>query len=104
MKRVFGEDYLASISIQANDDKLLASAETEVMELLRRQHKIAPNKAPDFHVRNQAEFMETLEEVEPNLHQHDFRDCCRLLACWWHRHHEHYVGLGYGADERDWAT
>ena len=62
MKRVFGEDYLASISIQANDDKLLTSAETEVMELLRRQHKIAPNKAPDFHVRNQAEFMETLEE------------------------------------------
>ena len=62
MKRVFGEDYLSSISIQANDDKLLASAETEVTELLRKQHKIAPNKDLDFHVRNQAEFMETLEE------------------------------------------
>ena len=62
MKRVFGSDYLASISIQAKDDKLLSSAETEVTELLRKQHKIAPNKEPDFHVRNQAEFMETLEE------------------------------------------
>ncbi len=62
MKRVFGEDYLSSISIQANDDKLLAAAETEVTELLRKQHKIAPNKELDFHVRNQAEFMETLEE------------------------------------------
>ena len=62
MKRVFGEDYLSSISIQANDDKLLTSAETEVTELLRKQHKIAPNKDLDFHVRNQAEFMETLEE------------------------------------------
>ena len=62
MKRVFGEDYLSSISIQANDDKLLTSAETEVTELLRKQHKIAPNKDLDFHIRNQAEFMETLEE------------------------------------------
>ena len=29
MKRVFGEDYLSSISIQANDGKLLEAAETE---------------------------------------------------------------------------
>ena len=62
MKRVFGEDYLSSISIQANDGKLLEAAETEVTELLRKQHKIPVNKEPDFHVRNQAEFMETLEE------------------------------------------
>ena len=62
MKRVFGEEYLSSISIQANDDKLLTAAETEVTDLLRKQHKIALNKEPDFHVRNQAEFMETLEE------------------------------------------
>ncbi|MYC77591.1 FtsX-like permease family protein [Candidatus Poribacteria bacterium] len=62
MKRVFGEDYLSSISIQANDDKLLAAAETEVTELLRKQHKIPINKELDFHIRNQAEFMETLEE------------------------------------------
>ena len=62
MKRVFGAEYLSSISIQANSDKLVAAAETEVTELLRKQHKIAPNKEPDFHIRNQAEFMETLEE------------------------------------------
>ncbi len=62
MKRVFGEDYLSSISIQANDGKLLEAAETEVTELLRKQHKIPINKEPDFHIRNQAEFMETLEE------------------------------------------
>ena len=62
MKRVFGEDYLSSISIQANDDKLIEAAETEVTELLRKQHKIPINKELDFHIRNQAEFMETLEE------------------------------------------
>ena len=62
MKRVFGEEYLSSISIQANDDKLIQAAETEVTELLRKQHKIPINKELDFHIRNQAEFMETLEE------------------------------------------
>ena len=62
MKRVFGEEYLSSISIQANDDKLIQAAETEVTELLRKQHKIPVNKELDFHIRNQAEFMETLEE------------------------------------------
>ena len=62
MKRVFGSDYLSSISVQANDDKLLEAAETELTELIRKQHEIPINKEPDFHIRNQAEFMETLEE------------------------------------------
>ncbi|MCG9134231.1 ABC transporter permease [Candidatus Poribacteria bacterium] len=62
MKRVFGNDYLSSISVQANNDKLIAAAETELTELIRKQHEIPVNKQPDFHIRNQAEFMETLEE------------------------------------------
>ena len=62
MKRVFGEEYLSSISIQANADNLIEAAETEVTELIRKQHKIPVNKELDFHIRNQAEFMETLEE------------------------------------------
>ena len=62
MKRVFGNDYLSSISVQANNDKLIAAAETELTELIRKQHEIPVNKEPDFHIRNQAEFMETLEE------------------------------------------
>ena len=40
----------------------LRQPETEVTELLRKQHKIPINKELDFHIRNQAEFMETLEE------------------------------------------
>ncbi|RKU32269.1 multidrug ABC transporter substrate-binding protein [Candidatus Poribacteria bacterium] len=62
MKRVFGNEYLSSISVQANSDKLIAAAETELTELIRKQHEIPINKEPDFHIRNQAEFMETLEE------------------------------------------
>ena len=62
MKRVFGSDYLSSISVQANNGKLIEAAETELTELIRKQHEIPINKEPDFHIRNQAEFMETLEE------------------------------------------
>ena len=62
MKRVFGSEYLSSISVQANNDKLIEAAETELTELIRKQHEIPVNKEPDFHIRNQAEFMETLEE------------------------------------------
>lgn len=62
MKRVFGNDYLSSISVQANNDKLIKAAETELIELIRKEHEIPINKEPDFHIRNQAEFMETLEE------------------------------------------
>ena len=62
MKRVFGVENLSSISLQAKTDKVLEEAETEAIELLRKQHKIPINKEADFHIRNQAEFMETLEE------------------------------------------
>ncbi len=62
MKRVFGNEYLSSISVQANNGKLIEAAETELTELIRKQHEIPINKEPDFHIRNQAEFMETLEE------------------------------------------
>ena len=61
-KRVFGVEHLSSISLQAKSDKLIQEAETEVTELLRKQHKIPINKEPDFHVRNQAEFIETAEQ------------------------------------------
>ena len=62
MKRVFGVEYLSSISLQAKTDKVLEEAETEAIALIRKQHKIPSNKEADFHIRNQAEFMETLEE------------------------------------------
>lgn len=61
MKRVFGNEFLSSISVQANSDKDLEDAEAEVTEIIRKQHKIPANKEPDFHVRNQAEFMEMFE-------------------------------------------
>ena len=37
-------------------------AQSEIENLLRKQHKLSANKPLDFHVRNQAMFLETLEE------------------------------------------
>ena len=62
MKRVFGVQYLSNINVEAINSKSMETAKTEVEVLLRKQHKIPINKDPDFNVRNQAEFLETLEE------------------------------------------
>ena len=62
MKRVFGRDYLSSISAQAVNSNAMETAEAEIENLLRKQHKLPTNKELDFNVRNQAEFLETLEE------------------------------------------
>ena len=62
MKRVFRRDYLSSISAQTVSGEVMEPAQAEIENLLRKQHKLSANKALDFNVRNQAEFLETLEE------------------------------------------
>ncbi|MBI1925881.1 ABC transporter permease [Candidatus Poribacteria bacterium] len=62
MKRVFGVQYLSNINVEAINSKSMETAKTEVEDLLRKQHKLPVNKELDFNVRNQAEFLETLEE------------------------------------------
>lgn len=62
MKRVFGVEFLSSISLQAKTEKHLQAAEAEALDLVRKQHKIPTNKEADFHIRNQAEFLEMFEE------------------------------------------
>lgn len=62
MKRVFGVEYLSNINVEAINSKSMETAKTEVEVLLRKQHQLPVNKELDFNVRNQAEFLETLEE------------------------------------------
>ncbi len=62
MKRVFGVEYLSNINVEAINSKSMETAKTEVEVLLRKQHKLPVNKEMDFNVRNQAEFLETLEQ------------------------------------------
>ena len=48
MKRVFGNEYLSSISVQANNDKLIEAAETELTELIRKQHENSNKQSARF--------------------------------------------------------
>ena len=62
MKRVFGQDYLSRISVEAVDSASTQAAEAEIETILRRQHRLTSEQPSDFTVRNQAEFVETLEQ------------------------------------------
>ncbi|HOP81012.1 MAG TPA: ABC transporter permease, partial [Armatimonadota bacterium] len=58
MRRMFGTQYLRSVSVQAKSMTLLAQAQIEVETLLRKRHRIKEGDDDDFIVRNQAEVME----------------------------------------------
>jgi len=63
MKRLFGRDYLSSISVEVKSAKDMDAAQAEIEKLLRRQHKLPSTKDSDFNVQNQLSFLETLEKT-----------------------------------------
>jgi len=63
MKRLFGRDYLNSISVEVRSAKDMDAAQAEIEKLLRRQHKLPSTKDSDFNVQNQLSFLETLEKT-----------------------------------------
>ncbi|HGE72698.1 TPA: FtsX-like permease family protein [Candidatus Poribacteria bacterium] len=67
MKRVFGIDYLRSISVEVNDAKNMELAKEELTTLLRRQHRLPPNKQSDFNIQDQSAFLETLEKTSQSF-------------------------------------
>ncbi len=59
MRRVFGVDYLNSISVQAvSEDKMLA-VEEEIEEAIRKAHRQPPGEPSDVRIFNQADLTET---------------------------------------------
>ncbi|MFQ6042581.1 MAG: ABC transporter permease, partial [Candidatus Poribacteria bacterium] len=62
-KRLFGVDYIGSINIQATDQKIMDKAEAEIEKVLRKQHRLSNNKESDFTIRNQADWIEAMEET-----------------------------------------
>lgn len=62
-KRVFGIDYIRSISVQAKSMERMTEASAQIDELLRKRHKLGPASEPDFMIRSQAEVMETAEQM-----------------------------------------
>ena len=58
MKRLQGRDYISSIDVQAVSMSRTKEAKSQIEELMRIRHKIAPGATDDFEVRNMAEIAE----------------------------------------------
>ncbi|HEX6576328.1 MAG TPA: ABC transporter permease, partial [Gemmatimonadaceae bacterium] len=61
--RLFGTPDLNSISVLAATEEKIPEAQAEIQSILRRQHRLTPDKRDDFDIRNQAEFLNTFAET-----------------------------------------
>jgi len=62
-KRLFGNDYLSTITVKTSEESLLDQAALEVEKVLRRQHKLGPRVDNDFDVRSQSDILATMTET-----------------------------------------
>jgi putative ABC transport system permease protein len=62
-KRIFGVDYIRSISAQAKSYDRMTEASAQIETLMRKRHRIGPASDSDFMIRNQAEFVDTMEQA-----------------------------------------
>jgi len=61
--RVFGTEWVRTISVQAVSAEAMDGAIAEIDQVLRRQHKIRPGEPSDFNIRNQASLISTFQET-----------------------------------------
>jgi putative ABC transport system permease protein len=61
--RVMGTNRLRSISVLAPSEALIPEAMADIQKILRREHKLRPDRPDDFQIRNQADFLNTLGET-----------------------------------------
>jgi len=66
-KRLFGTDYIRSISVEVKSKDEIGVATEEIETILRRQHKLLPGKESDFNIRDQSSFLETLEKTSQSF-------------------------------------
>ncbi|MEN6559168.1 MAG: ABC transporter permease [Acidobacteriota bacterium] len=59
MRRLQGIDYIQSVDVRAVSSDKIHEAQTEIEELLRLRHRIAPGAEDDFTVRNMSDVAET---------------------------------------------
>jgi putative ABC transport system permease protein len=59
MNRLFGVDYLNSMSVQAIGEDKMIQAEEEVYKALAKSHRLQPNEEADIRVFNQGDLMES---------------------------------------------
>jgi ABC-type antimicrobial peptide transport system permease subunit len=63
MRRLFGIDFVNSISVQAVSEERMNAAYQEVESLMRRRQRLNPGQDNNFRIMNQAEFVQTAEDV-----------------------------------------
>jgi ABC-type antimicrobial peptide transport system permease subunit len=63
MRRVFGLQYVRSISAQATKMELMNQAVIEIGDVLRKSHRLAPDAEDDFDIRNQADIMAMADQA-----------------------------------------
>jgi putative ABC transport system permease protein len=61
--RVIGTDRLRSIAVLANSEEEIPDAMASVQKVLRREHRLRPDRPDDFQMRSQADFLNTLGET-----------------------------------------
>jgi len=60
MKRVLGKKYLNSIDIECSDMDSIPAVMDDVQRLMRKRHRLPPQKDDDFTIRNMADLQATL--------------------------------------------
>lgn len=63
MKQLLGQEFLREIDVQCKPDADLTTVQEALTSVLRRRHRIEPEAANDFEIRNQAELINTASEV-----------------------------------------
>ena len=63
MARVFHVIYLQSILVQATDEKAMAELPDEIAPILRKSHKLKPDKEDDFTIQDQAQIMKSQQDT-----------------------------------------
>jgi putative ABC transport system permease protein len=63
MKQVFGVDYLREIDVQAAEGANTDEVQNALTAVLRKRHRIEPDAADDFQIRNQADMIQTATQI-----------------------------------------
>jgi putative ABC transport system permease protein len=61
--RIAGTDRLRSISVLSPSESTVTQTIADIQKILRREHRLRTNQDDDFNVRNQADFLNTLNET-----------------------------------------
>ncbi|NUM56126.1 MAG: ABC transporter permease [Candidatus Hydrogenedentes bacterium] len=63
MKQMFGQDYLREIQVKCENQEDLNTVQDAIFALIRKRHRIEPGMPDDIEIRNQADMINTANEV-----------------------------------------